>query len=239
MDLIPLTTTADVAAQRPAVAVLPVGSFEQHGPALPLATDTIVATAIAGRLAAVYPVLVLPALPISCSHEHAAWPGTVSLSFTTVTAVIADITTGLAAQGISKLVIVNAHGGNYFLANVVQTANSVTPRSMALFPATRDWDRARNAAGMVTGGHEDMHGGELEVSILHAVAPHATRPGAGDFDHIANDRPMLLVDGMVPYTEHGVIGQPSAATAAKGEAVLDSLVTAFGGYLNALSVPQA
>jgi creatinine amidohydrolase len=117
MDLIPLITTADVHERRPAVAVLPIGSFEQHGPYLPLATDTIVAVASANRVAAAYNVLLLPAVTMSCSHEHAAWPGTVSITHTTLTAIISDVVNSLHAQGIGKLAIINGHGGNYFLSN--------------------------------------------------------------------------------------------------------------------------
>jgi creatinine amidohydrolase len=234
MELIPLTTTADVQERRPAVAVLPIGSFEQHGPFLPLATDSIVPMAIANRLAAAYNVLVLPAVTMSCSHEHAAWPGTVSLTHTTVTAIIADVVSSLSSQGIHKLVILNGHGGNYFLSNVVQTANATRARSMTLFPSREDWRSARKAAGMTTDDHEDMHAGELEVSILSVVLPAAVRDGASSLDHRADDRPYLLIDGMAAYTEHGVIGRPSAGTATKGEAVLDSLVESFASHLFAL-----
>ena len=73
------------------VAVLPVGSFEQHGACLPLATDTLVACAVAREIAAAYPVHLLPPVTISCSHEHAAWPGTVSISSVTLHAVVRDI----------------------------------------------------------------------------------------------------------------------------------------------------
>ncbi|GIE76414.1 creatinine amidohydrolase [Actinoplanes philippinensis] len=217
--------------------MLPVGSFEQHGPFLPLATDTIVAAAVAGRVAAAHDVLLLPAVTMSCSHEHAAWPGTVSLSHTTVTAIIGDVVASLAAQGIEKLAVVNGHGGNYFLGNVVQTANAARPRSMTLFPSRDDWTRARRSAGLATGDHEDMHAGELEVSILSAVAPSAVRDGASSLDHVADDRRFLLVDGMAAYTSHGVVGRPSAGTAAKGAAVLGSLVESFAAHLRALGEP--
>jgi creatinine amidohydrolase len=234
VDLIPLTTTAQVRLQRPRVAVLPVGSFEQHGPSLPLATDTIVAVALAERLTGTYNVLLLPAVTMSCSHEHAAWPGTVSLSHTTVTAIIDDVMRSLTAQGIHKLAIISGHGGNYFLGNVVQTANATRARSMTLFPSREDWRAARKAARMITDDHEDMHAGELEVSILSAVLPAAVRDGASSLDHSADDRPHLLIAGVAAYTEHGVIGRPSAGTAPKGTAVLDSLVESFASHLLAL-----
>jgi creatinine amidohydrolase len=117
MDLISMATSAEVAATEPWVAVLPIGSFEQHGAFLPLATDTIVACAIAEALAAAYPLLLLPPITVSCSHEHAAWPGTVSISATTLTAVVTDIRNSLQRSGIDRLALVNGHGGNYVLGN--------------------------------------------------------------------------------------------------------------------------
>jgi creatinine amidohydrolase len=126
MDLITLATTTDVRDRRPGIAILPIGSFEQHGDYLPLATDTIVASTIAESLAAEYNVLVLPPVTMSCSHEHAAWPGTISLSHRTVSAIIEDVVGSLGAQGIDKLAIISGHGGNYFLSNVVQAANTAS-----------------------------------------------------------------------------------------------------------------
>ncbi|TDB73221.1 creatininase family protein [Micromonospora sp. KC723] len=117
MDLLPLITSTDVAASAPEVAVLPVGSFEQHGSFLPLTTDTIVATATAAAIARRHNVLVLPPITLSCSHEHAGWAGTVSISHQTLSAIIEDIRSSLAASEITRLAIVNGHGGNYVLSN--------------------------------------------------------------------------------------------------------------------------
>ncbi|WP_436528413.1 creatininase family protein [Actinoplanes sp. HUAS TT8] len=235
MDLITLATTADIRDRQPKIAILPVGSFEQHGRYLPLATDTIVASAIAGELTTAYNVLVLPPITMSCSHEHAAWPGTISLSHRTVSAVIDDVVDSLTAQGIDKLAIISGHGGNYFLSNVVQSANAATPRSMTLFPSRDDWRKARQDADLETDDHEDMHAGELEVSILLAVAPDALRDGFKSADHRSNARPHLLIEGMAGYTSSGVIGRPSAGTAAKGKAILTSLVTSFDAHLRQLN----
>ena len=104
-----------------------------------------------------------------------------------------------------NLVIVNGHGGNYVLRNAVQQATTVR-RRMALFPAAEDWNTARVEAGCETTSHEDMHGGELEVSLLLWGAPQLPREGYQTADHLANDRPDLLTVGMRGYTSSGIIG---------------------------------
>lgn len=237
MDLITMATSAEVANTRAGVAVLPVGSFEQHGAYLPLATDTIVACAVANALAERYPLLLLPPITLSCSHEHAAWPGTVSISAATLIAVIADIRASLRHAGTDSLVLVNGHGGNYVLNNITQEA-SVDGPPMALFPGREDWNRARTEAGLATIGHDDMHAGELETSILLYARPDAVRDGNRTADHDAPDRPHLLTLGMRGYTESGVIGRPSLGAAAKGKAIINSLVESFNEYLRLLRQPR-
>ncbi|MEV6347453.1 creatininase family protein [Actinoplanes sp. NPDC051851] len=231
MSVLPATTSGDERRRGARVAVLPIGSFEQHGDHLPLATDTLVACAIAGRVAAAYDLLLLPPVTISCSHEHAGWPGTVSISHTTLTAVVTDVLASLRRSGVDRLALVNGHGGNYVLANIVQEANVGGP-VMTLFPAREDWTAARQAAGMGSTGHDDMHAGELEVSLLLHVNPAAVRPGAAD--HLGGDRRLLLVHGLGAYTGSGVIGLPTAGTAEKGRLLLDSLVAGFREHLDAL-----
>lgn len=216
------------------MAVLPIGSFEQHGAHLPLATDTAIACAIANALADAYPIRLLPPVTIDCSHEHAAWPGTVSISHTTLSAIIRDVSVSLAHQGIHRLALVNGHGGNYVLSNIVQEANVGGPR-LTLFPTRADWDTARRAAGLATTAHQVMHGGELEVSLLRHAWPESVRDGVDQDDHFADDRNLLLVHGMAVYTSSGIIGAPSNGTQVKGKAILDSLTASFATHLDALA----
>lgn len=232
--LLPTTTSPEAGAQAARTAVLPIGSFEQHGEYHPLITDTVIACAIAERLAHDYDLLLLPPLTFSCSHEHAAFPGSVSIRATTLAAVVADIFDSLTSSGLTSLAVVNGHGGNYVLQNVVQESNAAG-RRMTLFPYRDDWDAARRHAGMSTGGHEDMHAGELETSILLHVDPSLLKPGYESADWRADDRGLLLVKGMQEYTSSGVIGFPSLGTAEKGQRALSALSDAFGEHLRALS----
>ncbi|MFI1567468.1 creatininase family protein [Streptomyces sp. NPDC020490] len=236
--LVPTDTTEEVrtrgAGVSTQVAVLPVGSFEQHGPFLPLATDTLVACAVAREIAAAYPVHLLPPVTISCSHEHAGWPGTVSISSVTLHAVVRDIADSLRRSGVDALVVVNGHGGNYVLGNVVQESSARGER-MALFPAVEDWETALLRAGVVTSPLTDMHAGEIETSILLHAHPEMVRPGYGSADFVADDRRHLLTLGMSGYTDSGVIGRPSLGSAEKGRELLASLVDSFGAYFSLLT----
>jgi creatinine amidohydrolase len=231
--LLPTATTADAKARDAKCAILPVGSFEQHGDYLPLITDTAVATVIAQELCDAYPLLQLPPVTISCSHEHSAWPGTVSISATTLYAMIGDIYSSIAGSGLTSLVVLNGHGGNYVLGNAVQEANA-QGKKMALYPSGADWDDARQSARLVSSGHEDMHAGEIETSILLHAHPDLVRDGYQAADWVADERRHLLTVGMSEYTRSGVIGRPSLGSAEKGRAVLASLVEGFASVLQIL-----
>ncbi|OAR24526.1 creatinine amidohydrolase [Streptomyces sp. ERV7] len=229
-ELITQATSGDERRRGQAIAVLPVGSFEQHGDHLPLITDTAIACMIAKRIADDHDLFLLPPITISCSHEHAPMPGTVSISATTLYAMVNDIWRSLKASGAPGLLIVNGHGGNYVLSNVAQELNVDGPR-VALFPVSEDRAQARADAGLESSGAEDMHGGEFEVSLLLHGAPHLVREGIEQDDHSAPSRPHLLTLGMAGYTTNGIIGQPSLATAAKGKAILDSFSEAARAHL--------
>lgn len=237
VTVLPTATSTDVQAQQPRVAVLPVGSFEQHGRYLPLITDTAIACIIGQEVADAYPVHLLPPITMSCSHEHAAFPGTVSISAKTLFAMIDDIRASLARSGIRKLVIINGHGGNYILSTIVQEANVDGP-AVSLFPLGADWDRACDHVGLVSDRHSDMHAGEIETSVLLHAAPELVRDGYAEADHDSGLRPFLLVQGMGAYTESGVIGFQALATPDKGKAVLTSLTESFVLHLEGLGEDQ-
>lgn len=147
--------------------------------------------------------------------------------------VVKDIAESLEQAGVLKLAIVNGHGGNYVLSNIVQEAN-VKRRQMVLFPRSTEWAEAREAADLETSNHEDMHGGEAETSILLAESPEIVRASYNESDFIVDDRRYLLTIGVRGYSKLGVIGRPSLASERKGHLLLDSFSAQFKDFLDLL-----
>jgi creatinine amidohydrolase len=234
VDLLPTATSADERERGAQIAVLPVGSFEQHGGRLPLITDTVVACSIARAIADGYELTLLPPITISCSHEHSTFAGTVSIRATTLYLLVKDIAESLAASGKPKLIVVNGHGGNYVLSNVVQELNAGQVCA-ALFPASKHWENARRAAGMTSTQHEDMHAGELETSVLLATFPELVHPEIEAKDHLADDRSLLPTLGMAGLTGTGVVGRPSLASAERGKSLVKGLVSEAASVVRVLS----
>lgn len=207
------------------VAFLPLGSLEQHGPHLPIGTDSLIADALARGLAAGYErSILLPLVPFSSSFEHAAFPGCIALKTTTLTALIVDILDSLGRYDI-KCVIVSGHQGNHLLRNLAQEHNAGGRNQVLVVPSKHHWQEAYRIAGLSSTPSADMHAGEAETSILMHLFPDAVRPDMTDVD--SPRRPLLEVLGMRAYTETGVIGFPSQASPQKGAALLEALVAAM------------
>ena len=225
------------------VLCLPFGSMEQHGPHLPLNTDTIIAEAVASRIAtrwaAAHNTWLLPAMPIGLSPEHAWAAGTMSLSLTSMTDLLRawarELNRALPAR---NLLLVNGHGGNRGLLD-------------ALLYEFRD-DFGLNACAMHLGalmspvpeyGLPEIHGGHDETSVMLALAPGLVRRGRiADLRHPPDAsavRDQIRSPGVSwPWSsgnpglaDLGITGDPVAASAAHGEAILNRLVEAAGPVL--------
>jgi creatinine amidohydrolase len=203
------------------VLAIPLGSLEQHGPHLPLDTDTRIAVALATGLAArCAGVTVAPAVAYGASGEHADFPGTLLVGHEILADLLVELVRS-ARQAFSGVVIVNAHGGNEAaLAAVERRSIDEGDDVLAWQPRTE-------------GG--DAHAGRTETSLLLAIAPETVRlelAQAGRTEPIAALLPRLRVEGVRPVSSSGVLGDPAGANAEEGRSLLDALVDDLAGAVS-------
>lgn len=222
MNLFTVETYKDLEQRQPEFAVLPLGAFEQHGEHLPMTTDSLVAGELGRRLCERHNGLLLPPIPITCSQEHHGFFGSTWISARTLWSLIDDVSNSLAYSGIKKLIVMNAHGGNYVINNFAQEKN-LCQQQILLLPTKQQWQEALVRAGLEKTLDQDMHGGESETSILmyayrDSIKAHEVA------DHQADERPLLHLRGIGAYTQSGIIGFPSLASAEKGRKLLSELI---------------
>ncbi len=225
-----------LAARGHVLAVLPVGSLEQHGPHLPVITDTRTAWEIsirAARLAAdEMPVLVLPGMWTGMSEHHLPFGGTISLSFAEFRGMIAGVARSLKAIGFGRLLIVNGHGGN--IDPLAVAARELAVEYALPIAVTTPWhDAAKQVAALLESAERVQHACEGETSVMLAMTAETVRTDR--FEEAMRQSPPPI-EGRPNYSRFwsfserapstGVRGDPRPATAAKGEKLLDAMAAA-------------
>ena len=226
------------------IAVLPVAATEQHGPHLPLNVDAalvdgVVAAALP-HLPSALPVLFLPTQTVGLSPEHMAFAGTLTLKAETVIRLWTELAESVARSGIKKLVLLNAHGGQVGLLDVVardlrarlgMLVYSVNWFNLPLISETGD---ALSALFSDDEHRFGIHAGDIETSMMLALQPERVDMSkAQHFHSSSQDRAAkfaVLGDGksaklgwqMQDYNPHGAVGNAAAATADKGTALLQA-----------------
>ncbi len=200
----------DVAGRAAAtVLALPVGATEQHGPHLPLATDTEIAVILARRLAGSRPdVVVAPALAYGSSGEHAGFPGTLSVGAEVVELTLVELIR--SADAFAGVVVISTHGGN------AQPVHRAVRRLTAEGRRVRVWWPS-------SGDPTDAHAGFTETSVLLAARPEVVQPGRaepGVQRPIEELLPVLRRQGVAGVSANGVLGDPTGASAPAGERLL-------------------
>ncbi len=235
------------------VAVLPVAATEQHGPHLPLCVDSALVDAIVGRavgqLAPQTPALFLPTQAVGFSPEHAAFAGTLTLKSETVIRLWTELGECVAACGVRKLVLFNAHGGQAGLLDIV--ARDLRAR-LGLLVYSVNWyglplqDAQGQDVNARFDAHEHrfgIHAGDVETSMMLAIAPSlvdmaraqnfasASEQRARDYPILGNGHSAKLAWQMQDYNTQGAVGNAAAARADKGEALLDAAGRALAQLL--------
>jgi mycofactocin system creatininase family protein len=203
--------------------VVPLGSLEQHGPHLPMDTDTRIAQAVASRACAGRPGAGLaPAIPVGASGEHADFPGTLSIGTAALTTLLVELGRHASLHWPAML-LVNGHGGN------APAISDAVRQLRAEGRQCRVWH-----AGLPG---SDAHAGRTETSMMLALAPEDVLMAAavpGDTRPIQVLMPVLRARGVRAVSRSGVLGDPSGASAKEGERLLAALVAGLTETLDKL-----
>ncbi|MCC7230957.1 MAG: creatininase family protein [Fimbriimonadaceae bacterium] len=224
---------------RDIVVVIPTGSLEQHGPHLPLMTDTLLATAVAEAAEArlVEEVLLTPTLWLGASGHHLKFSGTLSAGFDVYMGAIRDIVESLLPHGFRKFFLVNGHGGN-------AEPNGVAMRQLKARYPNSQFGHAnyytfaeKAVSDRLVGPAKTMrHACEAEASMVMYLRPDLVRTEKLRDDGL---QPVPAVLGMVHHfdeiSEEGSLGYATLATPEKGKAILDAAVDGLVANLRALA----
>lgn len=198
---------------RDGIVLVPVGSTEQHGPHLPLDTDTRIARAVAGELAQLLGARVAPAVPYGASGEHQAFPGTISIGTEALTAVLVELGRSLT-EWAAQVIFVNGHGGNLDALGAAGRFLRGEGRRVSWVPC------------VTRGG--DLHAGRSETSLMLHLDPTRVRLSLAEAGHtgsLTELLPRLRAGGVASVSANGVLGDPAGASASEGGELLRRMVS--------------
>jgi creatinine amidohydrolase len=210
MSVLASATSAEVV--KGSVVVVPVGSLEQHGPHLPLDTDTVIASAVAAEVAVRLGGWCAPPVAYGSSGEHQMFPGTTSIGTPALARLVVELVRSLGHWA-SRVVLVNGHGGN--LEAVLVAVEQLTGEGHAVQAV---WCAA---PGM------DAHAGRAETSLMLHLRPESVRldlAEPGKTAPLERLLPSLRHDGVAAVSPNGVLGDPRGATSEEGQLLLSAMV---------------
>jgi creatinine amidohydrolase len=205
------------------LCVLPIGATEQHGPHLPVSTDSEIATAVCRAASARTGVPLLPTLWVSSSQAHTtAWPGTLALPPRLVVDVVVELARWVRASGFTKLLVVNAHAGNVGPLRVA--VDEIRHAGDIRVGVVHWFDLTQEIAAEVTADADDWHAHAAETALMLHL-----RPELVDLAEVRDDddrtRGLVLSYTVAETSRTGVTGAPSRATAKQGAALFEAVVS--------------
>jgi len=223
------------------VIIQPIGAIEQHGPHLPLVVDAAISLGVLGealkQLEVAIPAYALPPLYYGKSNEHWHFPGTITLSAETLMAVLMEVATSVYRAGFRKLVLMNSHGGQPQILEIVARDLHQQYEGFVVFPLFT-W-RVPNVTADLLDAREleqGIHAGDAETSLMLALLPDQVRLDRAMAEYPPELAPdsLLSLEGKLPFawttrdvSRSGVIGDPTTATSTKGDRILASLAAGW------------
>lgn len=227
-------TADEIMKLDPDLAIIPVGSLEQHGPHMPIMTDWAIAEAFGKGVAEKTGGFLIPALPISTCREQMGKKGSVWMEPVTFYNMMTDIIMSLKIQGFKKVCIIQCHGGIFIMTPIVRDLNAkFNPDLMVVNIDTMSIYPILQKEGLVETTNE-LHAGELETSKMLHLHPHTVH-----MDRVVDfvptvSRPMLNYGSIFRATPMGVWGEPSYATAEKGKKLVERSIEIAIDQMNAI-----
>jgi len=213
------------------IAILPVGSVEQHSLHLPLGTDWIIAKEISQRVAEQLDVYLLPAMPFGTSPCHGGLSGTVWIRPMTLFNFIKDICASLCCEEIKKLAIINCHGGNWVLKPAVREVNLDNPETSVILCTPYLLAQKELEEVFESKGSDDLHAGEIETSCMMYLHHELVKDKKIDYVPKVTQE-FLDYLRMKEISSSGVWGKPSRASLKKGKKAIEIMIRVTTKYIN-------
>lgn len=221
--------------------VIAAGSIEQHGPHLPLLTDTLLGDGLAGAtVARLDRAIQGPTIPLGCSEHHMAFPGTLTLEKDTFIAVAQDYARSLARHGFRTVCFVPSHGGNFgpLREAVDALGGRIGATRVAAFDDLGGFLDALYASQLpfdVTPARAGAHAGNAETALVLELRPDLARPELAEEGYVGDFGPaqqaLVFREGMPALTPNGILGDARGADAERGAAALDALADLLAAWV--------
>ncbi|BAZ46872.1 putative creatininase [Chondrocystis sp. NIES-4102] len=219
------------------VIIQPIGAIEQHGPHLPVAVDSAISLGVLGKalsqLDSDIPAYALPCLYYGKSNEHSGFPGTITLSATTLLAVIQEMAISIYRSGFRKLVLMNSHGGQPQIMEIAARDIHQEHPDFSVFPLFT-WRVPHIVGDLLTKEEQEygIHAGDAETSLLLSLLPEQVNMSEAvkEYPQGLPVDSLLDMEGKLPFawltkelSKSGVMGDATVATKEKGDRILESL----------------